>query len=284
MPSKKRRRSDDGDGGDGGGDGGRQVVLGVPRTGRTGHHHYDTNDIRTTGIIPMPSKKRRRSDDGGGDGGRQVVLGVPRTGRTGHQHYDTNDIVTESGKKRYKHAHHNCNNTDNSIVQSVARESPRVNTMPPESEAINGINDGANVIGNDGDNNFSGGGNKLASTCIMSSVPNIDQNTNTNTTHGTQGGEGGEGGLCPTTILQTLGENHATDGVVPAPSAFNEYYPQYSQQFEVYSKFFERLTGQPAIPTPVPLPMDLPSDSEYNSWTNAFFCIIIHRRQSRHMF
>ncbi len=219
----------------------------------------------------MPSKKRRRSDDGGGDGGRQVVLGVPRTGRTGHQHYDTNDIVTESGKKRYKHAHHNCNNTDNSIVQSVARESPRVNTMPPESEAINGINDGANVIGNDGDNNFSGGGNKLASTCIMSSVPNIDQNTNTNTTHGTQGGEGGEGGLCPTTILQTLGENHATDGVVPAPSSFNEYYPRYSQQFEVYSKFFERLTGQPAIPTPVPKPMDLPSDSEYNSWTNAFF-------------
>jgi hypothetical protein len=212
----------------------------------------------------MPSKKRRRSDDddddddgggggGGGGGGRQVVLDVPlRPSRTGHHHYDTNDIVMASVKKRHKRVHSNCNNTDNSIVESAAIESPRVNTMLPVSEANDGINDSAIVIGG-GDNNFSGGGNKLASTCIMSSVPNIDQNTNTNTTHGTQGGEGGEGGMCPTTILQTLGENHVTDGVVPAPPAFNEYYPRYSQQFEIYSKFFELLT-------------------------------VIHRRQSRHMF
>jgi hypothetical protein len=90
--------------------------------------------------------------------------------------------------------------------------------------------------------------------------------------------------MCPTTILQTLGKNHVPDGVVPAPPAFNEYYPRYSQQFEIYSKFFELLTGQPANPTPVPKPMDLPSDSEYNSRTNAFFLIIIHRRQRHPMF
>ena len=149
----------------------------------------------------MPSKKRRRSDDdgggdGGGDGGRQVVLGVPRTNRTSHHHYDTNDIVTVSGKKRYKCVHHNCNNTDNSIVESVAIESPRVNTMPPVSEATNGINDGANVIGRN--NNLESGENKLVSTGNISSVLDQNTNTNSNTTHGTQGGEGGEGGIYST--------------------------------------------------------------------------------------
>ena len=105
----------------------------------------------------MPSTKRKWSGDGGGDGsdggGRQVVLGVPRPGR--QQYNDTNDIVMASVKKRHKRVHYNCKNTDNSIVQSVARESPRDNTMQPVSDATHGINDGANVIGG-GDNNFFG--------------------------------------------------------------------------------------------------------------------------------
>jgi hypothetical protein len=83
----------------------------------------------------MSSKKRRRSGDGGGDGGgggRQVSV-VP--GGHGLHYNDTNVIVMASdNNRRNKRVHSNCNNSDNGIIELVARESPRGKTMPPVSE------------------------------------------------------------------------------------------------------------------------------------------------------
>ena len=66
--------------------------------------------------------------------------------------------------------------------------------------------------------------------------------------------DGEEGGKCLPTILHTSQKNHTnhvTDDVVLAPPDFNKYFPLYSQQFEVYSKWFQQQTGQPAISTPL---------------------------------
>jgi hypothetical protein len=158
----------------------------------------------------MPSTKRGRpgdGDGGDGDGGSgggcgQVVLGVPgRPGCSGQVYNDTNVIVMASDNKRHKRDHYNCNNTDNSIVESVAIESSHGNIMPSVSEATHGINDGANVIGRN--NNLESGGNKLVSTGIISLVPKIDQNSNTNTTSDIESIVIGAGNKSPPTDTAT---------------------------------------------------------------------------------
>ena len=52
---------------------------------------------------------------------------------------------------------------------------------------------------------------------------------------------------------------------------YNEHFPQYSRELEVYSKWFQQRTGQPAIGTPIPMRINSPTASEYDKKTNALF-------------